>query len=299
MRKFSRILNYLWPVGQSNRVIEIRDLEPIFICGASGSGTTLLTTFMMQHYEIGGYVAETATSSSPESLLYMRPTATHESVQDYYNHLFLDEGLSAEVIRNACFETYQYALKKQPTSKIFLDKASNCHLVRAKHLKQAFPKSKFIFILRDPICNVEGFWRKWFHIKNENFESLCQLWAQLHETFLKDTKTFRDDILGITYEAFVQQPHEYAEALAKGCNLKPRNTQFKFKDKANKPGRGLRNVVSGSIEIVKDANTFSKNNLTEKELNYIAEQLTPLYETLKETFEIKDLSKPLIKQSKR
>jgi hypothetical protein len=267
------------PLGRGMASVK-QDYQPLFICGTSGSGTTLLTKLLMQHFELGGLLVESACSSSPESVLYMKGVMYYDSLDDYRQALYLPEDLHVQTLRDACQETYQQMLADAP-SPVILDKGSNSHLVRARQLKQAFPEAKFLVIFRDPVSNIEGWYRKWPKLFGpEPVEHLCEFWETLHLAFLKEIESFREDVYAISYEQFVQDPQQYLQAISTFCNLSPREALFKLKDKENIPGKGLRNISDGVIEVVTDSTAFSRQNLSPEVVKTIESRLTETHLSL-------------------
>ena len=175
---------------------------------------------------------------------------------------------------------------------MIVDKAPNAHLVRTPALRAAFPRSKFLFIYRDPVSAVEGLRRKWSVCAEAPFEHVARFWVLLHETFERDTAFFRDDVIPVPYEVLTENPESVLEALETAVPLRRRDALRTMGNKANREGFGLRNVSDGKIEVVKGVSRSARDRLEPRSLAMVEEIAVPVFERLARNFQLPGASDP-------
>lgn len=253
---------------------------PIFISGVSGSGTSLISVLLDQNYKTAGFADESAMNVASYSPLKMRGADTYGNVNTYYRNMFLKKGVSSEVIQTDLLKYYRRVTRLPKVSKFILDKSPNTHLVRASQLKKAFPQSKFLIIIRNPLATVEGLIRKWQIFEREQLPKVCEFYGKLHKSFLNENFS-KDDVCLISYETVVDRPEEAINYLASLFNLEKRKRLLKYPDHNNNLGKNIRNVRNGRVIIDKSANKEAIQRLTPSEQEYISGKLMPLYKDMR------------------
>jgi hypothetical protein len=261
------------------------DFEPIFICGVSGSGTSLIAALLDQNYDVCAAARESARAVSPTSSLFVDATYNYASLSDFLQALYFPQAASISKIRSDCFVLYRKIVRLPKRSPFLIDKAANSHLIRAGKLAQAFPSSRFVFILRNPITTIEGLRRKWELFRNASLEDLCIFWSETHSTFSQQSAAFTDRLIGVTYEDLVDKPAEISSRVANWIGLKARETRFMYQDQENKAGRGLRNVVDGEVVVDPNAEQESLQRMPAKDQDLIKSMAWKTYEDLLRTIE--------------
>lgn len=117
------------------------DQNHIFVLGPPRSGTTLLHRILVSHSEICG--------PDDETFFFLRRRFDNLDINCFSNKL--DRGLvdirSTNKVR--LFDSLASCVKGLHDKPIFAEKTPE-HALRLPLLKQLFPRSKFIFLLRDP-----------------------------------------------------------------------------------------------------------------------------------------------------
>ncbi len=146
--------------------------EHFFIVGSQRSGTSRLYHFLAKHPEI-----EMAKPLRPEPKFFLVDALFKHGLEYYENHFF--EGKTGAWLRG-----------EKSTSYMELEKA-------AKRLARCFPKSKILFILRDPIeRSISNYW---FSVNN-GFETMS-----MAEAFLCE----EDRWLNYDHEHISSSPYAY------------------------------------------------------------------------------------------
>lgn len=265
------------------------DTEPLFICGAMGSGTTLITRLIDQHFHVAGVANETALQIPRGSPLHVRSSYRYTSLHQMARALFVPPDVDPITLRVDLLDYYRRIQRtKGPDADevVVVDKAPNAHLVRAAALRAAFPRSKFLFIYRNPISAVEGLRRKWSVCADAPFEHVTRFWVLLHETFERDTAFFRDDVIPIPYEVLTEDPERVLDAIERQVPLRRRSELKQYGNRPNQEGFGLRNVSGGQIKVVKGVSQAARHRLEPRYLEIVEEIAVPIYERLSRNFPI-------------
>lgn len=257
------------------------DFYPIFICGVAGSGTTLLSSLLDQRYENAGLLNESALMAPSGSVLKMNSVASYGSLNRYYEAMPIPDNVSTQEVHASLIKLYRKIACYPKSTNIIIDKAPNVHLVRAKRLREAFASSKFLMIFRDPVSNIEGLRRKWPVFAQAELVEVCNFWESTHKIFLEETRAFfNNDVMILSYEALTNQAEATLEQLAKFCGLQRRAIPKTYPDRPNIPGKGLRNVINGCVEITPPPAARSTLNLSPQECDYIQQRLVFMYDQL-------------------
>lgn len=259
------------------------EIEPLFICGVMGSGTTLITRLIDQHFHTNGVANETALQIPRGSPLHIRRSRRYSNLEQMTQALFLPKDADPGTIRVDLLDYYRrIQRRKGPDAKeiVIVDKAPNAHLVRTPGLRAAFPRSKFLFIYRDPVSAVEGLRRKWSVCADAPFEHVARFWVLLHETFERDMAFFKDDVIPVPYEDLAESPERVLDVLAATVPLRRRESLKSYGNRSNREGFGLRNVSGGKIEVVKGVSRGARDRLESRYLEIVDEIAVPVFERL-------------------
>ncbi|MGI9629084.1 MAG: sulfotransferase family protein [Longimicrobiales bacterium] len=268
------------------------DAEPLFICGAMGSGTTLITRLVDQHFHTNGVANETALQLPRSSPLHIRGSHRYKSLDEMTQSMFVPADADPITVRVDLLDYYRrIQRRKGPDAKevVVVDKAPNAHLLRTSALRAAFPRSKFLFIYRNPISAVEGLRRKWAVCARAPFDHVARFWVLLHESFERDTAFFRDDVIPVPYETLTEDPERVLDVLEALVPLKRRKGLKEFTNKANREGFGIRNVSGGRIEVVRGVSQAARDRLEPRYLELVEEIAVPVFQRLSRNFPLPDL----------
>ncbi|MBF0455062.1 MAG: sulfotransferase [Magnetococcales bacterium] len=265
----------------------VRTIQPIFICGVSGAGTSLLPALLHQHYRTDAYIHESDMNPAlGSSRLKIDGVRHYSNLTHYRAALPLPIDISQEEIRGGKLLVYRRAVRTpMPTNRI-LDKSACANLLRSKPYNATFTNARFVMIFRDPADNIEGLRRKWPDFYGqESLELLCDFWQDLHEQFLADCQDFPDKTLMIAYETLVENSLELLHKTADFCALPPRTFPLGFinaphyDDRPNSAGKGIRHVKNGVISL-RSAEEKKRQpyTLSDQEVSRIRQRLSPTYE---------------------
>lgn len=263
------------------------DVEPLFICGAMGSGTTLITRLIDQHFHVNGVANETALQIPRGSALHIRASHHYPTLEHMSRALFMHGDVDPITIRVDLLDYYRRIQRRKgpdAAEVVIVDKAPNAHLVRTPVLRAAFPRSKFLFIYRNPVSAVEGLRRKWSVCAEAPFEHVARFWVLLHETFERDTAFFRDDVIPVPYELFTEDPDRVLASIEHQVPLGRRAELRILGNRPNQEGFGLRNVSGGKINVVKGVSQAARDRLERRYLELVEEIAVPVYERLRRNF---------------
>lgn len=272
------------------------EIEPLFICGMMGSGTTLITRLIDQHFHTNGVANETALQIPRGSPLHMRRSRRYSNLDEMTQALFLPRDADPGTIRVDLLDYYRrIQRRKGPDANelVIVDKAPNAHLVRTPGLRAAFPRSKFLFIYRDPVSAVEGLRRKWSVCAEAPFEHVARFWVLLHETFERDMAFFKGDVIPIPYEDLTESPERVLDVLEAAVPLRRRESLKGYGNKSNQEGFGLRNVSGGKIEVVKGVSRAARDRLEPRYLELVEEIAVPVFERLSQNLPLPSLEVPV------
>lgn len=270
------------PVERSLRRVQNagREYEPVFVVGAMGSGTTLVTFEMGHRFDVAGVIEESALQVSRRSFLRAGVVADFESVQSYAESLYPRASWS----REAAVSSLQKLYREHATidSSVIVDKGPNANLVRAGFLAECFPNARFILVFRDPVVTIEGFRRKWPLFSREPIDSSIAFFARIYGDFLAQTRALEERIVAMSYEGLVADREGTMTKLGTDLGLGPARSLRAFSERPNVPGQGIRNVERNSIRLVEDANLKAYARMTPDDANSIREALGTLHARLEE-----------------
>jgi hypothetical protein len=274
--------------GGLSRLIDV-DFSPVFLCGISGSGTTLLGGLLDQDYvsELCIHVSDRLRET--DRSLWMEHSTYYDDLAEYYRDLIRPLKYSRRKIKQAVLGLYRRLSVYPRNSPFVLDKAPNSHMVRIGILRSAFPKSKIILIYRNPIEVIEGLRRKWEKpFGQASLEDLCAFWNNLHEKFLVESEKFYDDLFVLSYGQLTANPESWTEEIATWLGLQKRTNSLQYEDLPNSPGKGLRNIVGGKIKVIKNAFVEVKSTVSKSEREFIESRTRDTVKKLKERSRVKN-----------
>lgn len=253
---------------------------PVFICGISGSGTTLLSGLLDQEYENICCLHESAICAVPDSPLKMQSVSEYRTIQEYRSKCFLSPKIDKSLVRKSLLATYRQYRCKNPNSNVVIDKAPNVHLARTIPLKEAFPDAKFILVYRNPVQSIEGLRRKWPLFGNSQLFEVCSFWKDMHNAFLRDIRGMKSDVFLISYEELISNSEDSLKNVASKLGMKERKTKKEYNNKPNLQGKGLRNIVNGKIKVTDNSQNPDEFSLNQTEMDYISRMLSETYQKI-------------------
>lgn len=275
-------VNFIVPFKKAAKLQSFFDdnFYPIFICGVAGGGNSLLSSLLDQRYLTAGYLNESALAAPAGSVLRMESVASYGALDRYWAAMFIPGNVTDREIHRSAIKLYRKASHYPKPSNFIIDKAPNTHLVRAGRLRNAFARSKFLMVFRDPVSHIEGLRRKWPVFAQADLMEVCNFWETAHHIFLTETSDFAESVRSIAYERLVSHTDAVLDQLAQFCGLQPRIKPKKYRNRPNQPGKGLRNVVNGQVKVAPQASSDIEFCLSALECEMVQQRLFSIYERL-------------------
>lgn len=260
-----------------------KEFTPLFICGISGSGTTLLSALLEQEYEIEITIRESDRHPMADARLWLDKTETYGELGGYEEAIRLNDNINPQNVRKAKLLLYRRLISYPRKTSVILDKAPNSHMLRIEKLMLAFPTSKAVLIYRDPVEVIEGLQRKWPRpFGSASIESLANFWIELHTRFLEQSDRSKQSRKIFSYQSLVDHSQEITSLIARDNNLDLRKTPLALRDKENKIGKGIRNVSGGKIQIVKNAGDESRKRMSQEKVRIIEKLCEAMFARLEQ-----------------
>lgn len=256
-----------------------REYRPVFVGGASGSGTSFLSLSLGQHFDCAGVIYETNFQVARDSVLYVPDIDAFESVEAYQRHMTPKPDWSVERGRRDLLDMYR-AYASGPSDTV-IDKGPDINLLRIEFLAQCFPEGSFLLVFRDPVANVEGLRRKWKTFGREPLETTLRFYRDIHECFLERVETMPERMVAVEYERLVADHAGTLDEVGRRLGLRPARSARRLASSPNVEGRGIRNVRGGRIGVVRDANQRARERLAPAEVEAILDALGSLHERLR------------------
>ena len=255
-----------------------RFLDPIFVTGAMGSGTTLLGLELGQRFQTCGIANESCLALPRSAQLHVDPISNHQRIRDYERSLLPRREWNSDSARMEIMDLYrQFA---DAACAPIVDKAANAHLCRLEFLNECFPGASMLVVFRDPRATIEGFRRKWPTFGRDDLSESIRFYRDLHQRFLDARTSWQGPLLLLSYESLVARPDATFSIVQKLLDLSAATTGRRLKAQPNVVGQGIRNVDRGSIKIVSDANRHAIDRLPPREAEEIQNQLGGLHASL-------------------
>ncbi len=256
-----------------------RQYTPIFILGAAGSGSTLMSLSLAQRFDCAGVVAESVLQIPKSSFLSVLPARCYSSIKNYENAILPDPTWDIDKGRKDLLNLYRsYSIGE---SEFVVDKGPNANQVRVDFLAKCFPNAIFIMIFRDPVVNIEGMMRKWSLFKNDSLEENIRFYDSIHTRFLDQAENFSEQVYVIDYQNFVKEHEKTLELIGKKIGMQPSKGNLSFSTRKNKPGQGIRNVENGRIQVVQGADEAAYKRLSPEVVEKIRSSLGELHKRLR------------------
>jgi hypothetical protein len=178
----------------------------VFIGGLHRSGTSVLHRLLSEHPQTSGFYDTGVPEDEGQHLQTVFNAAYKYGGPGEFAfhldvHLTEDSPLITQNNREKILREWgaYYDLQKQ----VLLEK-SPPNLVRSRFLRQMFPGSKFVFIVRHPVA-VSLATEKW---SNKTIAEHLLHWHAAHSIMLDDIES-ETDCLVLRYEDFIQAPDRY------------------------------------------------------------------------------------------
>ncbi len=248
-----------------------RTYRPVFVAGASGSGTSLLGLSLGQRFDVAGVIYETNFQVARTSHLYVPEIDDFASVRAYQDFMTPTDAWTREAGRSDlldCYRRYCWG-----TSNVVVDKGPDINLLRARYLLDCFPDGVLLLIFRDPVANVEGLRRKWKPFGADPLSETIRFWKDIHDCWLDCAIAHPDRTLAVEYEALVGDPDAALGEIGRRIGLDPAKGQRRLIESPNVEGQGIRNVRGSRIGYVTDANTRARERLEPSAVREIEDAL--------------------------
>jgi hypothetical protein len=256
-----------------------RGYQPIFVAGASGSGTSLVAASLAQRFDCAGLVYESNLQVSRSSFLYVPDIDVFASPSAYQNAMGPQESWSVDLARDDMLEMYRsYAWGP---SDVVVDKGPDTNLLRAEFLARCFPEARFVLIYRDPVANIEGLRRKWKTFGSASLGECIRFYSDVHERFLAALPSFPERVLAVEYEKLVDRYDETLSRIGERFELEAARRRLRLPTRPNLEGMGVRNVRGSRIGVVKDATRRAVDRLDPADAERIRAALGPLHARLR------------------
>lgn len=179
---------------------EVSGQEHIFVVGPPRSGTTLVKTVLQAHSAICGVEGET--------WYFLRRDYAgfrHPDVPDSRMEQFVQEADSV----TGLFDRFADAVKLEAGAAYFLEKTPE-HALRLSYLVEHFPRSTFVFLVRDPrdgLRSAKNFPGYWATLPDEDRTGgYLETWRQSVAAYQRHTDA--SSVLCLRYEDFCRGPEE-------------------------------------------------------------------------------------------
>ena len=268
---------FIEPVRRARRARANVDrvLNPLFVTGAMGSGTTLLGLELGQRFETSGIIDESCLAVPKDSYLHVEPIERHRLIGDYYQSLLPRRDWQIDVGRKQMLLLYRERAERGVGP--IVDKAANSHLCRSAFLLRCFSEAPMLVIFRDPVANIEGFRRKWPTFGNDSLVENISFYRTIHEAFLETRARNPGRTLLLSYEALTMDPDATFDLVRESVGLVPVEEAAGIEFRANEIGQGVRNVGSDGIQIVANANEKALAAVPPEEASSISTALGDLH----------------------
>ena len=200
----------------------------LFLGGLHRSGTSILHRLLREHPDTSGFSDSGAREDEGQHLQSVFPAANAfggpgRFAFDPAASLLSEPGLRTAQSRERLLREWgaYYDLGKP----VFLEK-SPPNLIRSTYFRALFPGSRFVFIVRHPIC-VALATRKWS--KSSILELLLH-WAVAHRRMALDIEHAADTIL-LRYEDLVAAPQALVDRITEQAGLRPFTPQGTVEDR--------------------------------------------------------------------
>jgi hypothetical protein len=157
----------------------VKEISPIFISGSVRSGTTIVTRALREvgipGYDEGRFIDFMGLFLKLSERRYLEQSKAHSASAD----IMLKNVSRDEFERNFSEWFVEQYLKYCKYEGVWVDKTPNLEFLYAvKQISEIIPKSKFIFLKRRPIENIESRIKKFSHT-DMSFEQHCNYWQEI------------------------------------------------------------------------------------------------------------------------
>jgi hypothetical protein len=256
-----------------------RVYRPIFVGGASGSGTSFLAVSVGQQFDCAGVIYETNLQVSQDSFLYVPDLEVFDSVAEYQRAMGPEPSWSVDEGRRDLLSLYR-SYTSGP-SDVVIDKGPDINLLRADFLNRCFPDGRFLLIYRDPVANLEGLRRKWGTFRNDSLDESIRFYREIHERFLDAVESFPERVVAVDYDLLVDRYEDMLTAVGQRLGLSPATQRRRLMTRPNVEGMGIRNVRKNHIGVVRNASREAAARLAPGEADLIRNELDPLHARLR------------------
>lgn len=183
----------------------VSESEHIFVIGPPRSGTTLLKTVLQSHSDICGVDGET--------------WFFHRKDYAGFRHADIPDSDMWQLVQKAesvagLFDHFAEAIKEKTGATYFLEKTPK-HTLRPSYLVHHFPRSTFVFLVRDPRDGLRsakghpGYWSSLPH--RDPTGGFLETWKRSVEAY--EIHADVSSVILLRYEDFCHRPREEASRI--------------------------------------------------------------------------------------
>lgn len=196
---------------------EVSSSEHIFVVGPPRNGTTLVKNVLRSHSEICGVDRETRFFLRKNFADFRHPSdIKDDEMKDIISKSKSIVGL---------FDNFANRIKQKKGKDIFLEKTPE-HALRMDYIINHFPKSKVIFVIRDPrdsVRSAKNVPNVWSTFANKNkIKSYMSVW----KNSLNEYDKHKSRVMLVKYESFCENTNECLSRMMNFIDLSPEVEQL-------------------------------------------------------------------------
>jgi len=215
-----------------DKVVNDKNINPVFLVGFPRSGTTLMDTILRSHSSIE-VLEEKGTVLAAKTLI--RKNGYNDIQDKYFSNDILIEA------RSAYLREFAKYIKDLNSKTVYIDKLP-LNLLEVPLIHQLFPDAKFILALRHPFDTILSCWMQDFEINAAmanmvDLDRIVDLYCIAMETFQICISKYGLNVHRIRYEDLLEDFKGESSALLKFLDLKWETKMEDYRSTALQRGR--------------------------------------------------------------
>jgi len=182
---------------------DVSEAAHVFVMGPPRSGTTLLKTVLCAHSDICGVEGETWFFLRRDYAGFRHPDVPDTEMKRLIGKANSVTGL---------FDRFAEMIRQEENATHFLEKTPE-HALRLSYLVDHFPRSRFVFLVRDPrdgLRSAQNFPGYWATLPDEDrVGGYLETWRRCVAAYQRHADA--SSVLGLRYEDFCRGPAEELE----------------------------------------------------------------------------------------